>query len=913
MRRMTRTLRLFALLAIASAAHAQGPSADWRTITTPHFRVHYPAQYEAWATRAASRVESIRAAVVKEVGYDPPSLIDVIVSNPIAQANGFAYALVDSPRLVFYAQPPGPEEQIGAYSDWIDLLATHEITHLMHLLRPSRNPRRHAIERFILPLAPITFDAPRWVIEGYATVVEGRLTGAGRPPSTLRAAVLRKWASSGRMPSYSRLNSDTRFLGMSMAYLAGSAYLEWLEQRTGQGSLRRLWARMTARQRRPFGASFAGVFGDTPDRLYGQFVAELTASAVAVNRSSELREGELWQETPRASGDPAVSPDGSQIAVVLRARNKPARLVIWSTGAPEEEKKKFEERITQMIARDPDDYPPMTGKPVPRKVLHALTPPDGGNIERPRWTRDGKSILYSHRQPGRDGFLHGDLFLWTPAAGENRRVTRLADVFDADPVSESEAIAVRSRYGASQLAMVDLVTGSVRAMTEPEIDAVYSHPRVNGEKTRVAYVAHHTGTWTLFVRDLATGTSSALLSDVNVASPEWSGSHIYATVFTRGFAEVNRIDGNGDRRPVTLSSGGSFEPAPSPDGRVFFMGLDPDGFVLRVIDGRSNAPQPPPYDPTLVPALPPAVAATAPFVSQELSPARPHGIGPQEISWLVGETLAPSQTAFEAGVRVGDVIGRLDTIALASLGSGNGQRGVGIASAWRGWPVAVSGHLFHADDRLVRRSGLEVRGSWSAQGPLMTWTVDAGALTGNPLDIGFAASSLRARQILMASNWRAEEEVRLSGEEGTVSHFRGVARASLRNGSFSVTGRYQHDEPHGDDPIDIGGAESSILPRSAIPTRVFDPALPIGTLTGRYYDGVRLETTVPGVPATFFYQRHRTDTASLSLTGLQVTFVSAAHPLLGLPALDLTAGVARVLDEPLHNRTKWWLAMRWRP
>ena len=118
---------------------------------------------------------------------------------------------------------------------------------------------------------------------------------------------------------------------------------------------------------------------------------------------------------------------------------------------------------------------------------------------------------------------------------------------------------------------------------------------------------------------------------------------------------------------------------------MFFMGLDPDGFVLRVIDGRSNAAQPPPYDPTLVPALPPAVAATAPFGSQELAPARPYGIGRQEISWLVGETLAPSQTVFEAGVRVGDVIGRLDTIALASLGSANGQRGVGIASAWRGW------------------------------------------------------------------------------------------------------------------------------------------------------------------------------------------------------------------------------------
>ena len=39
-------------------------------------------------------------------------------------------------------------------------------------------------ERFVLPFNPITMHAPRWVLEGYATVVEGRLTGAGRPTST---------------------------------------------------------------------------------------------------------------------------------------------------------------------------------------------------------------------------------------------------------------------------------------------------------------------------------------------------------------------------------------------------------------------------------------------------------------------------------------------------------------------------------------------------------------------------------------------------------------------------------------------------------------------------------------------------------------------------------------------------------
>jgi len=221
-------LRTLALLILAGPAlYAQAPSADWRTVETAHFRVHYPAGYEAWSMRAASRLESIREAVSKEVGFAPPQTVDVLVMNPVAQANGAALPLLASPRMIFFAEPPGPDEQLGAYGHWIDLLTVHEYAHTAHLLRPSRNP----LERFLLPLNPITLRAPRWVIEGYATVIEGRLTGAGRPTSTFRALVLRRWAEGGRLPTYGELNSSRRFAGMSMAYLMGSAFLEWLERR----------------------------------------------------------------------------------------------------------------------------------------------------------------------------------------------------------------------------------------------------------------------------------------------------------------------------------------------------------------------------------------------------------------------------------------------------------------------------------------------------------------------------------------------------------------------------------------------------------------------------------------------------------------------------------------------------------
>jgi hypothetical protein len=241
-----------------------------------------------------------------------------------------AFPLLGSPRMVLWTNPPGPASVIGFYGDWTELLVVHEDTHLVHLLRPSRNPAQILAEH-LLPLGPISLRAPRWVIEGYATMVEGKLTASGRPNSDVRAAILRQRARAGKLPSYRELSSDSRsWLGMSMAYLAGSAYLEWLVERAGPDALRRLWARMTARSGRGFDAAFEGVFGEPPARLYDRFTAELTWRAMEAERglAPAERGGELWQDLRWSTGEPVVSPDGSELAIVLRARRPPSGGVV---------------------------------------------------------------------------------------------------------------------------------------------------------------------------------------------------------------------------------------------------------------------------------------------------------------------------------------------------------------------------------------------------------------------------------------------------------------------------------------------------------------------------------------------------------------------------------------------------------
>jgi hypothetical protein len=131
-------LASLALLPLALPASAQGPDARWRTIEMPHFRIHYPAGSEAWTRRAAARLEAIWARVEGEVGYKPPDVVDVVVSDPIAQANGAALPFLGWPRLILWTSPPEPESELGHYSDWSELLLVHESTHLVHLLRRRR-------------------------------------------------------------------------------------------------------------------------------------------------------------------------------------------------------------------------------------------------------------------------------------------------------------------------------------------------------------------------------------------------------------------------------------------------------------------------------------------------------------------------------------------------------------------------------------------------------------------------------------------------------------------------------------------------------------------------------------------------------------------------------------------------------
>lgn len=751
----------------AAASEGQGPSGPWRTLITPHYRVHYPAPYAAWAQRAAAELETVRDRAIAEIGYAPADAVDVVVSDPRADANGEALPLRGWPRLVLWTTPPPPDSEIGYYRDSIEDLVAHEEAHLVHLLRPSRNP----LLASVLPVGPIAL-APRWVVEGYATVVEGRLTAAGRPNSDLRAAILRRWAQAGRLPGYARLASDSQaWHGMSMAYLLGSAFLEWLEERAGPGSLRKLWARMTARAGRGFDEAFAGIWENSPESLYDRFRAELTWRAMEAEKRVQavgplaVREGARWQDLAWTTGAPAVSPDGTEIALVRHSRERPAELVVWQTAPDQDAEKRWQEAQTRQQARDPQDVPAIRSRPLPRKPLHTWVAADGGDPAMPRFMPGGRSLLLVRFLPDGEGFLHPDLCEWRPGTGEMRRITRQADLRDPDPSPDgSWAVAVRDRYGLSQLVTVDLASGETRALTEPSLDRIYDRPRLAPDGRRVAFGLHAGGAWKLAVLELgpdrtAAGTPLELSPPPggSASSPAWSpdGRTLYGVVGRGGFLDLYAFAAPPGAPPAALTrtQGGAFAPAPTPDGKaVFYLSLEPEGLDLRRLDLTARhpalaevvmpsglapavrpvppaAPPPPavPPGPTLQPA--PAAGSPAPPPSPTPSPApgpapgpapeppdaaavpasagpgRPYGLGRQELFPLIGGGAGNASGTLELGLRSGDLIGRFDLLALAAIGSSGAPRGGALAGSFRGLPVELGLYAFDVRELPSRQAG----------------------------------------------------------------------------------------------------------------------------------------------------------------------------------------------------------------
>jgi hypothetical protein len=379
---------------------------------------------------------------------------------------------------------------------------------------------------------------------------------------------------------------------------------------------------------------------------------------------------------------------------------------------------------------------------------------------------------------------------------------------------------------------------------------------------------------------------------IGAFAPEWGpNGALFAAVAGRGFIDIAKVNGTPNPSYLTRSAGMALDSAPAPDGSLYFMSLDPDGFAVRPLaDTTAVWPRALAFDRSLVPALPPN-PATPIALHDEPVTSRPYGIGRQEWATIFGGQYTAFGSTTELGVRLGDVAGRLDTIVIGALGSSQLPRGAAIASTWRGLPIALGAHLF--DSRETH--GLELRATGDAAFPLARFSISGGGLFEQHSNRAFVDAHFATRQRRIASE-------RIDVAADSANHIQATAHAAVRTGGLTF-GAEVTEGRH----LILGGTASTIEPNSLLIDRILDPALERGTLTGASYRGERVSIGSSGLTA--FWQRHHLG-SNVDLVGIESRSSVPAMPLVKTPALELTVGVAQVR---VARKTRAWLALRWQP
>jgi len=323
----------------ASAANRYDPRLRFRTLRTEHFDVHFHQGEQAMAERLAAIVERVRTRFAPAFGV-ARGRVHVILVDQTDLSNGFATPFPYD-TIEITAVPPAAETLIGNSTDWLEIVFTHEYTHILHLDR-SRSFMNGV--RAIFGRAPLVFPnayLPIWQIEGLAVFEESRMTGEGRIPAGDFRAIVDAAAARRRFEPIDRASGGlVDWPGGVAAYAYGAYFHQYLADHYGPERLSRL-ADATAGRIPLFGnGAFKNVFGRSSGQLWADFRAarEQAARAPSVTdaRATRLTHHGYEVGALRASEDGVLryaiaNADGFPALMELRPGDVPRRLA-WRAG-----------------------------------------------------------------------------------------------------------------------------------------------------------------------------------------------------------------------------------------------------------------------------------------------------------------------------------------------------------------------------------------------------------------------------------------------------------------------------------------------------------------------------------------------------------------------------------------------------
>jgi hypothetical protein len=949
----------------AAAQETTIPHLHWRTLDTRYFRFFFTADAASWTRDVASRIDAAHDAVTALVGSAPSKRVMVIVEDPNNVSNGFALPLLDHPLIFLWPTPPDPASSLGNGS-WSDQLSIHEFAHIAHLTRESRNPAVRRLTRLLpVKFGPVALHAPRWVSEGYATFVEGRVVrGIGRPHGVVRPAVLRQWAIEGQLPTYAALDGSARFEGNDMAYLAGSAFLEWLAARNGDSSVVHLWRRMSARVPRTFDEAFAGVYGASPDELYGRFAAELTHDALdasiggpqppllATGADTIPRRGQgtLVRRLHWATGAPAISPGDSLLAFVVSDRERAARVVILNLNRRTSDS--AGRARARVHARDPEDVVAVPPRAPPFEIVARLGPRAGMSFAEPRFFPDGERVLLSALAARGDGVFRRDLFVWHWRTGAVERLTQGAGIRHADVSSSGSIVADRCAGGRCDLVRVEPATGAITVLAAGDASARYDRPRFSHDGNTVAFAVQLGDRWRVATMPWAGGPMSfAGDSSASEYSPVFARGDSVLVLASEagGIANIARVDrATGEQVALTNVTGAALYPDVSTTGTVYFLRLHARGLDIARVMLDSALPPSELARGDSVRARYPWVAMQPPGGTLDSLPVariprdRAYGLGPREQRLLVSASWAYEGKSAGLAYTGTDPVGKLTWLLQGQWGDAASWRGASLGAVFRGTRPLFGVEAFALENRPSHQHTLSAplaldaryRGAsaWSELSlDRRSHDLDLRALASYgtldpvleaPLHRALVQLGARGALLQTPGDWRLSERAGASVARGSLGSERFTrvtvsAGASVRrlgheltvDGTYGVLSRFIPFESFA-----IGGLVPPLVDSALLEQRIAMPVLPIAAVNGRAAAALRVSISEPVWRPYYWIGDASEHTGTpIQVIGIEGSWHTDGIWMVRVPGVKLLGGIGYSLTGPVRHHTQLYVSVGYRP
>lgn len=530
----------------ATASERYDPRLRFKTTRTAHFDIHAHQGEEALARRLAVIAERVRARFEPTLGR-PRGRVQVILIDQSDPSNGWATPFPYD-AIEITAAPPPLESIIGNTTDWLELVFTHEYTHILHLdrTRGLMQGLRRAFGR-----NPIIFPnafLPKWQIEGLATYEESRMTGQGRVPAGDFRAIVNAAAARGRFEPIDRASGGlTDWPSGHASYAYGAYFHQYLADRFGDERLAKL-ADSTAGRVPLFGAgAFRKVFGTPVGQLWSDFTlmherASQTSSQTDA-RASRLTHHGFTVSSPRRGGDGALyygvfNPDGFP-ALLRMAPDGTTRRLAWRAGGS-------------------------------------------------RVSIRGDWVVFDRVERVRSVAVYSDLYAVRSNGSGLRRLTRGARAADPDLSPDGRVIVCTVQAGGRRaLALIDFTTAADAVprllVDDPESD--FGGPRWSADGRRLVAQRRRRGSYELVSIDPSTREVRTLVArpDTRLVTPSWTddATILFAADPAGGPFNIFAFDvPTGSVRRVTDTTSGAQFPELAADGTLTYVGYTPEGYDI---------------------------------------------------------------------------------------------------------------------------------------------------------------------------------------------------------------------------------------------------------------------------------------------------------------------------------------------